>query len=129
MRSRGGDDLGAGRLAGRVSADEHGVALPVGVYQAEVAAQGDERASEAALLDEAALDGGPVALRARRPRAMIGRDPVTARQFREEGQGLWRRAPPRMDDQVDGSAPALSAEMIVEHEPVDADDRSGTFPT
>ena len=34
-----------------------------------------------------------------------------------------------MDDQVDGSAPILSAEMVVEHEAVDADDRSEPPPT
>ena len=130
VRSCGEDDLGAGRLAGRVSADEHGFALAVGVDQAEVAAQGEEHGREAALVDEAALDGGPVAVRARRSRvAAIGREPAVARQFREEGQGLGRGAPPRMDDQVDGSAPTLSAEMIVEHETVDADDRSKPPPT
>ena len=102
-------------LAGRVSADEHGVAVAVGVEQAEVAAQGDEHIREAALLDEVALDGGPVAVRARRLRVAIGREPVTARQFREEAEGLGHGAPAGMDYQVDRSAPALAAQMFVEH--------------
>ena len=33
-----------------------------------------------------------------------------------------------MDHQVDGSGTPLTAQMVVEHEAVDADDRSGTPP-
>ena len=73
--------------------------------QAEVVAQVDEYLRDAAPLDEVAPDGGPVALRARRPRAAIGREPVTARQFREEVEGLGHGAPAGMDDQIDRSAP------------------------
>ena len=51
-----------------------------------------------------------------------------ARQFREEGQGVGHGATLGMDHQVDGPGPSLAAQMVVEHEAVDAEDRSETPP-
>ncbi|MCY4589382.1 MAG: hypothetical protein OXE86_02210 [Alphaproteobacteria bacterium] len=63
---RRGEGLDAGRLAGGVSADEHGGAAPVGVDQAEVAAQLDERVREAAPLDEVLPESVPAGVLTRR---------------------------------------------------------------
>ena len=62
LLSGGGYDLGAGRLTCGISADEHGVAVVVGVEEAEVAAQGEEHGRDAALVEEVAFHGGPSAL-------------------------------------------------------------------
>ena len=126
----GGDDLGAGRDPCGVSTDEHGIAVAVGVDQPEVAAQGEEHGREAALVDEVAFHCGPVPrLRMRQPWAEALRGAaVAARQFREEGQGVGHGASLGMDHQVDGTGAPLAAQMVVEHEAVDGDDRSETPP-
>ncbi len=126
----GGDDLGAGRDPCGVSTDEHGIVVAVGVDQPEVAAQGEEHGREAALVDEVAFHCGPVPLLRMRQQwaeALRGA-PGAARQFREEGQGVGHGASLGMDHQVDGTGAPLAAQMVVEHEAVDADDRSETPP-
>ena len=122
--------LGAGFLTSGISAEEHGIGLAVGVEEAEVAAQGDEHGREAAPVDEVAFHYGPLTLRPRRPgRARrpwtqpMGGAAGVAPQFREEGQRVRHGTSVRMNHQVDGSSAPLPAEMVVEHEAVDADDR------
>ena len=114
---RGRDDLGAESLAGRVSADEHGVA--VAVRRASRGRGTGRRAHPRGRGRRGSLDGGPVAVRARG----FGWRSAGNRSRHGEAEGLGHGAPAGMDYQVDRSAPA--AQMFVEHKALDG---SGTPP-
>ena len=94
----------------------------------EVAAQGDQHGREAAPVDEVAFHRAPLALRWRRWTRPKGGAAGALLHLGEEGQRVRHGTSEPMDRQVDGSGAPLPAQMVVEHEAVDADDRFGMPP-
>ena len=120
----GGEGFDAGGLAGGVPADEHGIGVTVGMDQAKVPAQRDERVAEAAPLDEVSPQRGPTGVPGRhRCLTLTVRERRVTRQIVEEVEGGPHWASERMDHQFDGVGSPFCAKMVVEHEAVDGEDR------
>ena len=116
-----------GRFSSR-SWGVHPIKLSSGARRTEVAAQGDQHGREAAPVDEVAFHRAPLALRWRRWTRPKGGAAGALLHLGEEGQRVRHGTSEPMDRQVDGSGAPLPAQMVVEHEAVDADDRFGMPP-
>ena len=102
-----------------IATEEDGIAIPVGLDQSAAAAAFDEAGRECTPDAQPATDMAPVRFVALW--RLEDRGPV------EEQDGVTEAAAFGMHDQVDGATPAGVTEMVIEPQPVDADDRSGSL--
>ncbi len=138
----GADDLGTGRLAPGVMAEEDGVAAVIGVEQAILTAEVEQAGIEAAGGDEEVAHGRPEAVvagrelqvgergwgRGRAGRRRRGGGGAAAEAAFEELDGRAEAAAAGVHDEVDGTAAAAAAVVVEEARAGDAEDRARAFP-